>query len=110
MTSCKYCGDPIVFKENVISERTYRQIPLNEFDGDIHRCTEGFNAWKESRKEKKIFCKYCLEVEICFDDEHVTPSGKFIPLEKDTLKIHECSQRQDNPNTGRTTTVKGISR
>jgi hypothetical protein len=80
MISCKYCGDPIVFKENVISERTYRQLPLNEFDGDIHRCTEGLNAWKESRKHKKIFCKYCLEVELKFDDLHMTPGGKHLPL------------------------------
>jgi DNA-directed RNA polymerase subunit RPC12/RpoP len=110
MISCKYCGDPIVFKENVISERTYKQLPLNEFDGNIHRCTEGFNAWKESRKDKKIFCKYCLEVELKFDDLHMTPRGRHIPLEAATGEIHECSQRQHNPNTGRTTTVKGISR
>jgi hypothetical protein len=107
---CKYCGDPIVFKENVISEKSYRQLPLNEFDGDIHRCTEGLQAWKQTRGDRKIFCKYCLEEEICFDDEHVTPSGKFIPLEKETGKIHDCPRRQFNPNTGNTITLmKGVS-
>jgi hypothetical protein len=72
-----------------------------------HSCEQGLEVWKQ--KQKKLTCKYCLEVDLIFDDEHMTPTGKHVPLEVSTGQPHKCPRRQYNPNTGRTTTLRGIS-
>jgi hypothetical protein len=40
-----------------------------------------------------------------FDDEHMTPGGKHVPLETATGEIHQSSKRPYNPNTKIATTV-----
>ena len=50
-----------------------------------HNCEEGLEVWKQ-QKQKKLNCKYCLEVDLMFDDEHMTPGGKHVPLEQQQVK------------------------
>jgi hypothetical protein len=46
-----------------------------------HNCEEGLEVWKQ-QKQKKLTCKYCLEVDLMFDDEHMTPGGATIQIQK----------------------------
>jgi len=69
-----------------------------------HNCEEGLEVWKQ-QKQKKLTCKYCLEVDLMFDDEHMSPGGKHVPLEAATGEIHQCSKRRYNPNTKIATTI-----
>jgi hypothetical protein len=70
-----------------------------------HNCEEGLEVWKQ-QKQKTLTCKYCLDVDLMFDDEHMTPGGKHVPLEAAaTGEIHQCSKRRYNPNTKIATTI-----
>jgi hypothetical protein len=104
---CQYCEQEIAFDNEHVS-RNGKRIPLNPETMEPHSCEEGLEVLKQ--KQKNLTCKYCLEVELTFDDDQMTNSGKHVQLEVSTCQPHKCPRRQHNPNTGRTTTVNGISR
>lgn len=73
-----------------------------------HRCDEGLAAYREQQqlqKKKPIICKYCVETEITFSEDHRTNNGNFIPLDVATGEVHQCPKRKYNPNTGKTTAI-----
>lgn len=45
-----------------------------------------------SKKQNQILCKYGCGTEITFSDLEVSESGKKIPLDKKTLKPHQCGK------------------
>jgi len=100
---CRYCNENITFDNEHISKKG-KKVPLDPETMEPHRCDEGMQAWNEAR-QKKVYCKYCLEVELTFDDEYMSPGGKHLPLDKTTGEIHQCPKRQYNPNTKIATTI-----
>jgi hypothetical protein len=49
--SCKYCGNPIVFDDSVLSKNG-RRIPLQEWNGKPHDCQ--FNPYKKARANSMV--------------------------------------------------------
>jgi hypothetical protein len=87
MISCFRCNDPITFKENVVSERSGKLIPLNE-DLSYHDCPNSdFVA-------QVLECKYCHS-EISFSNQVISPKGRKIPVNVGTLQKHECKEGKE---------------
>lgn len=89
MVSCKRCGDPIRFDDDVVSDRTGKRIPLDEDSDEPHNCRES----EYFDNKSTIECHYC-QSEIVFDVDYVTESGKKIPLDPETWKPHDCVPRR----------------
>jgi hypothetical protein len=54
---CRYCGNPIVFDDNIISKNGKRK-PLNEWNHEVHDCElSPFNKSRATAREKKALKK-----------------------------------------------------
>jgi hypothetical protein len=104
---CRHCEAEITFDDEHISKNG-KKIPLDPGTMEAHHCEEGQKAWKEQqqiRKKKPLICKYCVETEIVFNEEHRTINGAYIPVDAATGEVHDCPKRKYNPNTRKTTTI-----
>jgi hypothetical protein len=87
MIACYKCNDPITFKENIISEKSGKKIPLNE-DFTPHICPNSDFV------SQILECKHC-HGQISFSHQVVSPRGRKIPLDSGTLQKHECKEGRE---------------
>jgi hypothetical protein len=99
--SCRLCQQPIKFDDKHISQRTGKKIPLDIETSEPHDCPvrrdqpqqqqQGQQQPQQQPQQRRYHqCNKGCGQEIYFDANNKSPSGKFIPLDKDTGLPHQC--------------------
>jgi hypothetical protein len=65
------------------------------------------SSYTTDNKEIPTYCKWCHKVEITFDQNRKSKSGKLIPIEKASGLSHECESRPRTNGGGTTNTTRG---
>jgi hypothetical protein len=91
--SCRLCGSPIKFDDKWVSERTGKKIPLDPGTNEPHDCPvrrDQQQQGQQSQQRRYLQCNKGCGSEIYFDANNKSPSGKYIPLSKDTGLPYQC--------------------
>jgi hypothetical protein len=97
--SCRQCGQPITFHNKHISQRTGKKIPLDVETHEPHDCPARRDQQQQSEQspqpqQRRYYeCRKGCGQEIYFDTNIKSQSGKWIPLDKETGKPHQCEKK-----------------
>jgi hypothetical protein len=93
--SCRQCGQPIIFDDKHVSQRTGKKIPLDPGTNEPHDCPVRRDQLQQqqqgqSQQRRYLQCNKGCGHEIYFDANNKSQSGKWVPLDKDTGLPHQC--------------------
>jgi hypothetical protein len=102
--TCRLCQQPIKFDDKHISQRTGKKIPLDIATNEPHDCPvrrdqlqqqpqqqgQQLQQQPQTQQQRRYMCDKGCGQEIYFDANSKAESGKWIPLDKETVLPHQC--------------------